>query len=367
MFTRRGCPRCTAAREFLRRLEAERAGLRVVLREVDRDPQALARLESATRAAGLPLPGVPSFLVGDRLIVGYRDDATTGALLRAAIAGDETAAPSPAGSPDLACSADDEAPCAWLSPAEGAGTIETGILGSLSVERLGLPLFTVALGLLDGFNPCAMWVLLFLLSMLVHLRDRRTMALVAGTFVLTSGLVYFAFMAAWLGFYWIVGTAPLVRLALGVLALAIGAVNVKDFFAFGRGPSLSIPDAAKPRIYARVRAILRADDLGASLAGVFVLALLVNAVELLCTAGFPAAYTYVLAAQDLSPAQHYAYLALYNVAYVLDDAAMVAIAVATLGGRKLTERSGRWLKLLSGLVMVGLGATLLLRPELLSG
>jgi hypothetical protein len=235
----------------------------------------------------------------------------------------------------------------------------------LTVARLGLPLFTVALGLLDGFNPCAMWVLLFLLSMLVHLRDRVAMALVAGTFVLASGLVYFAFMAAWLGFHWVVGTAPLVRVGLAAIALGVGALNVKDFVAFGRGPTVAIPERAKPRIYARVRGLLHGERLGPTLAATFVLALLVNSVELLCTAGLPALYTWVLARQSLGPAGYYGYLALYNAAYVLDDALLVGLAVATLGSRKLGERAGRWLKLVSGVVMLALAATLLLRPDLL--
>lgn len=113
-------------------------------------------------------------------------------------------------------------------------------LGRVSAGELGLPLFTLAIGLLDGFNPCAMWVLLFLLSLLVTLRDRFAMALLAGTFVIVSGLVYFAFMAAWLNLFLLVGLSRPVQLTLGALATGIGAVNVKDF-AFRRGLSLSIP------------------------------------------------------------------------------------------------------------------------------
>ncbi len=245
------------------------------------------------------------------------------------------------------------------------GEVDTRWFGTLSAARLGLPAFTLALGLLDGFNPCAMWVLLFLLSLLVHVRDRRRMAIVAGTFVLASGAVYYAFMAAWLNVFLAVGLSAGVQIGLGVVAIAVGAINLKDFFAFGRGPSLSIPDSVKPGLYARMRKVLKADALPASLAAVAVLAVVVNFVELLCTAGFPAIYTAVLAQQGLSPAGYYAYLGLYIVGYLADDSLMVATAVITLGSRKLTERAGRWLKLLSGMVMLLLGAALLLRPDLL--
>jgi hypothetical protein len=189
------------------------------------------------------------------------------------------------------------------------------------------------------------------------------MALIAGVFVAVGGAVYFAFMAAWLNVFLLIGASRSVQLALGAVAMLVGAVHVKDFFAFHRGVTLSIPDAAKPGIYARVRAIVRAERLGAALVGAALLAALVNLVELLCTAGFPALYTHVLAGQALPPWRHYGYLALYNAAYVADDALVVAVAVATLGGRRLDERGGRWLKLLSGAVMLALGALLLLRPD----
>jgi hypothetical protein len=189
------------------------------------------------------------------------------------------------------------------------------------------------------------------------------MVLVAGTFVLVSGAVYFAFMAAWLNVFLAVGLSDAVRVGLAVLALCIAALNLKDFAASGRGPSLSIPASARPGLVTRMHGVLHARALPAMLLGVAALAVVVNFIELLCTAGLPAIYTAVLAQQQLSPAAHYAYLGLYIVGYIADDSLMVATAVLALGSGKLTERGGRVLKLLSGLVMLTLGAALLLRPH----
>jgi hypothetical protein len=205
-------------------------------------------------------------------------------------------------------------------------------------------------------------VLLFLLSLLVRLQNRARMALIAGTFVLVSGAVYYAFMAAWLNVFLLVGMSGALRWTLGGVALAIGGVNVKDFFAWGRGFSLSIPDAAKPGLYARVRSVLNAEALTASLFAVAGLAVVVNVVELLCTAGLPAIYTAVLTQNDLSPLAYYAYLGLYILGYVADDSVMVAMAVVALGSQKVTEHAGRWLKLVSGAVMLTLGAVLIWWP-----
>jgi hypothetical protein len=237
------------------------------------------------------------------------------------------------------------------------------LFGTLQASKLGLPLFTLAVGLIDGFNPCAMWVLLFLLSILVNLRERVRILAIAGTFVLISGLAYFAFMAAWINVLSLVGYLRPVQLGLAGLALLIGAVHIKDFFAFKQGFSLSIPESAKPGIYARVRRIVTAEHLTGAVLGAITLAVLVNFVELLCTAGLPALYTSILAQQAISTPMWYAYLSLYIAAYMLDDCLMLAVVIATLSKQKLQESHGRWLKLISGAAIFTLGLIMLFRPD----
>jgi glutaredoxin len=338
VFVRTGCPHCADAKVFLAQLARERPSLRIVYRPIDEDPAAAEELVQVFHDLGMWPPGVPTFVIAGDVIVGFDDAEHTGAAVR-----------------DLVD--------ARLPAADGIATVW---FGTLSASRLGLPLFTVALGLLDGFNPCAMWVLLFLLSLLVRLRDRRRMALIAGTFVLVSGAVYYAFMAAWLNVFLVVGMSTPLRWALAAVALVIGAFNVKDFLAWGRGYSFSIPASAKPGLYARARGVLHADALPASLAAVAALAVAVNVVELLCTAGLPALYTAVLTQHDVGASARYAYLGLYILGYVADDSIMVGTAVMALGSRKLSEHAGRRLKLLSGVVMIALGTVMLLRPEWLT-
>jgi glutaredoxin len=342
VFVRAGCPHCEAAKLFLEELRRERPSLQIAVYDIAENSAARQRLQTLAADRGMTGIGVPTFLIGSELLVGFLSSETTGAEIRAR----------------LDRRFQRHAP--YSAVGEG---IRTRWFGEVRVRELGLPLFTIVIGLLDGFNPCAMWVLLFLLSLLVNLRDRRTMALIAGTFVLVSGLIYFAFMAAWLNMFLLIGLSRAVQLTLGGVALFVGTVNVKDFFAWQRGLSLTIPESVKPGIYARIRRILQAEHLAGAMAGIVVLAGLVNFVELLCTAGFPALYTQILTLQDLSTWTYYAYLGVYNLAYIFDDSLMVAIAVVTLSRRRLQERAGRWLKLTSGLVMAGLGAVLLLQPN----
>jgi glutaredoxin len=344
VFVRAGCPHCEAAKIFLDELRLEQPSLHIALHDIAEDPAARQRLITLVQERGLTTVGVPTFLVGTELIIGFQSSETTGAEIRATL--------------------DRKALGTTVNPS--VESIETRWLGRLRVHDLGLPLFTILIGLLDGFNPCAMWVLLFLLSLLVNLQDRRKMALIAGTFVAVSGLLYFAFMAAWLNVFLAIGLSRTVQIGLGGIALFIGAVNVKDFFALHQGLSLSIPESAKPGLYARIRRILQADNLAGALVGVIVLAGLVNLIELLCTAGFPAVYAQILTMQQLPTWEYYGYLGLYNLAYILDDALMVTIAVVTLSRKKLQERAGRWLKLTGGAVMLSLGLVLLLKPEWLA-
>ncbi|WP_197532121.1 glutaredoxin family protein [Symmachiella macrocystis] len=330
----------------------------------DPDPPATTSSETDEDPVELPLPGeapvpasqsdappipssdLPSVPSGDVPPVAGND---------LPLPGDDAPPPFP--------SASDDAPLDLPIEPLDDDSVDLPFFGRVRASEVGMPAFTIFVGLVDGFNPCAMWVLLFLLSVLVHLKSRSRMFAIAGVFVLISGIAYFAFMAAWLNIFMFLGYLRGVQIALGVLAIVVGSIHVKDFFAFKKGISLSIPESAKPGIYERTRRIVTAETMWAAMAGAVVLAVLVNIVELLCTAGLPALYTNVLMMQEYPAAKNYAYLALYNVAYMFDDSLMVLIAVITLGHRKLQEKEGRWLKLVSGALILALGVVMIFKPE----
>ncbi|MGE0159877.1 MAG: NrdH-redoxin [Gemmatimonadales bacterium] len=355
VFVGHGCPHCERALVWLADLSERRPDLRADVHDVVRDPEAMAALRRLATERGLAAVSVPTFVVrGDRVLVGFTSAETTGGMLESLL-GDEQ--PEDGRGPAAATE---------VGPLDRP-TIEVPLIGVVALDDVGLAAFTVVLGLLDGFNPCAMWVLLFLLSMLVGVGSRARMAMIGGVFVLVSGLVYYAFMAAWLNAFLFLGMSRWIQVTLGGVALALGGLNLKDFFWMGRGPSLGIPEAAKPTIYARVRRVVTAERLGAALGTATVLALLVNVVELLCTAGLPALYTRILTLHELSRLEYHAYLLLYDLFYMLDDALMLGIAVVTLSHHRLQRREARWLKLLSGAVMLGLGVVLLVQPDWLTG
>jgi len=346
------CPHCLEARPFVEAIPAGRPWVKLHSLELTRHPQNVRHYVALANQVGEPAQYVPGLLFCGRMQTGWDGDASSGQQLLAALDACRAAA--------LGGSALD------ASRALPTPELTLPFVGRMDTDALSLPVMTVLIAGLDAFNPCAFFVLLFLLSLMVHQNNRARMLTIGGVFVLCSGLMYFAFMAAWLNLFQLLGNLAWVTLAAGLMALVVGLINVKDFFRFGRGVSLSIPESRKPGLYRRARAILAAGNVPAMLAATLLLAVAANFYELLCTAGFPMVYTRLLTLQDLGATQHYLYLALYNLVYVIPLAVIVGVFAFTMGARRLSEREGRLLKLMSGLMMLQLGMLLVLAPDWLN-
>lgn len=347
-FWSRYCPHCQEALPFVEGLEKERPWLRLHSLEVTGSEENRIRYRQMAAAFGETASTVPAFFFAEQMVVGFDTPDGMGRQLARALDAYHAQLTGGAAPP---VSARQEA-AAPPVPEQLAG-----------LEGLSLPLMTVAIAGLDAFNPCAFFVLLFLLSLLVHVGSRRRMLLIGGVFVLFSGLIYFLFMAAWLNVFLLFGQLRAVTLAAGLVAVTMALLNIKDFVRPNVGPSLSISDEAKPNLYRRVRGLLHADRLPTLLLGTVALAIAANSYELLCTSGLPMVYTRILTLEALPQATYYLYLALYNLVYVLPLAVIVAVFTYTLGSRKLQPEEGRILKLLSGTMMLGLGGVLLFAPN----
>jgi glutaredoxin len=341
IYTKTGCPHCEQAREFLESAKEEHPDFQFEVREITQDQEAFTTYRKVISQHNIERPAVPLMLVGDQVLIGFRAGETPQIV-----------------SELLGWQYRDATP-------EGGDT-EPLFPAWLSVDHYGLPAFTVILGLMDGFNPCAMWVLMFLLSMLVHIKSRKRMFLIAGIFVLISGAVYFLFMAAWLNLFLAFRWSAALRILIGILGLTAAGFHLKDFFMNLEGPSLSISEDKKGRIGSRIRSVITARNLPLAILTVSALAILVNFYELLCTAGLPALYTQILVNQNIEGASFYGYLLLYNVAYIFDDSLMVFSATWALSSKRLKPGAGRILKGLSGLVLLVLSLLVILKPEWLS-
>jgi thiol-disulfide isomerase/thioredoxin len=352
-----GCPHCAEAKPFLEELENKYPELSIKSFETWNNKSNSELFIAMSAACGTKVVGVPTVFVGHTPFIGFDSADNKGKEIEAAVIRFIKE-----GGPDLmehigqnlsSCPADEER------------IVNIPILGKIDTTQISLPLFTIIIGLLDGFNPCAMWVLMFLLALLVYTKSRKKMFIVGGTFILVSGIVYYIFMAAWLNFFLFIGFLPYLRVVVGSFAVIVGLINIKDLFFFKKGLSLSIPESVKPKLFKKMRGIVNEVSLPASMIGVIILAFTVNTVELLCTAGFPAIYTKILTLNSMSPFSYYGYLALYILMYMIDDMIVFTIAVLTLSSKKLTEKQGKWLKFIAGFMMLILGLLLIVKPELL--
>jgi hypothetical protein len=363
------CPHCVRAIPFIQELDTTLTWVNVVWLQADLGDPEVERVALGVAAEiGENISGVPAFMICDSMITGYNNADGVGAEIvaeleacRATYAA-KASSTSSSLSPSLAGETSGE-------ETEGATTVADEVaipgIGAVSASSVPLPIFTGIVAGLDAFNPCAFFVLLFLLSLLVHARNRTRMAIVGFTFIAISGVLYFVFMAAWLNVFLVTGHLSWITAVAGGIAITVALLNLKDYVRPGSRGSLSIPDTAKPGMFARMRRLVSDDRFIPVLGATVALAIVANSYELLCTAGLPMVFTRVLTLADLSTPGYYGYLALYNVIYVIPLFAIVVAFVWTLGSRKLQPEEGRALKLLSGTMMLGLGAVLLLAPHVL--
>lgn len=374
-FSSKSCINCRNEAAFLADLQGRIPELEVRTLDVVSDPANARLLVQVAEAFGVQARGVPVSFIGTlEPITGFESAGTTGRQIEERVREclargcEDVVGPLVVNRPgEGAASGAAQRRVASPSGQGSDGAVVTlPLIGRTDLSALPLLALTVTLGALDSFNPCAFFVLLSLLGIMVHARSRRRMLLVGSVFVLFSGIVYFVFMAAWLNIFLIVGQMRAITTAAGVIALGVAAINIKDFFLFKRGVSLTIPESRKPGLFARMRGLLHETSLPATLLGTVVLALAANTYELLCTAGFPMIFTRILTLNNLRPLENYLYMVVYNTVYILPLAAVVAVFSLTLGSRKLSEAQGRVMKLVSGLMMLGLGSVVLADPGLFS-
>jgi len=335
------CPHCRKARPFMNEWERRYPQISFKRLEVLRNAENMALFKRKAELLGIDNPGTPTFVLGDRYVGGFEpgtQDVEVDEMIQRYLSGDKR----------------DRGPVT---------TVNIPFIGTLDARVISLPSFTFLIGLLDGINPCAMWVLMFLLTLLVNTKSRGMLLMIGSVFVVSSAVVYFFFMTAWLNIFMFMGITTLATVLLGLVALVMGLINIKDYFFFKKGVSLMIPESAKGKLYDRMRRILGSKNMALAFAGTVALAFFVNLIELGCTIGLPAIYTRVLSIQKIGTAAKYGYMALYNIYYVIPLVLIVALFMLSMQKFRLEERHARVLKLVSGILMLVLGLFLVFKPE----
>jgi len=245
--------------------------------------------------------------------------------------------------------------------------IKIPIFGEIDISKMSLPALTITLGALDGLNPCAMWILLFLIALLINTRSRKRMWLVGGTFIAASGIVYYLILSAWLNLFLAIGYVNLTRILIGAFALGVGIWQIKNFITYHPAVCkvLGLRARIERELKEKTEKIVDSPFTLAMIGGLIILALGVNLVEFFCSAGLPAIYTRILALNPLSTLSYYLYLLLYTFIFMLDDLIIFSLAIITLTRIGFTEKYNYWATLVGGLLIFTLGILLIFKPEFL--
>jgi thiol-disulfide isomerase/thioredoxin len=363
------CPHCHKEIQFLQQWQ-KLDQVKIAAYEVSQNQANAVLLGAVEKQLAIQVRGVPFTLIGNQYAEGYMDELTTGEQIKSIyeqckqqdcpdivqqIITGETSANE---------QINNDKPIT-----QGSQTLERislPLIGEINLTNFSLPLLTIIIAGLDGFNPCAMWVLVFLIGLLLNLPDKRRRWLLGIVFLIASAGVYFVFMSAWLNLLLFLGFIIWVRLGIALVALGGGGYSIREWWTNRSGACKVTGAPRRQKIFQTLKLITTKQSVWFALGGIILLAFAVNLVELICSAGLPAIYTQVLTLQSLATWQYYLYLLLYILVFLFDDILIFVTAMITLELTGLSTKYARHSHLFGGIIMIIIGLLLLFKPEWLS-
>ena len=373
LFYSKGCPHCAIEKEFLQKLEKQDSSVNVKKYEISQNQDYLQLFIKVGKRLSADTSGVPFTVIGDEYIIGFFDEETTGNQIKQLIE-KEKQSDCPIVVKEIInkekqnneeqkkkeCEAD-EKKAQNIIPKE----IKIPLIGGIQTKNLSLTTLTIIIAALDGFNPCAMWVLIFLISMLLGMKDRKRMWILGTAFIITSAFVYFLIMAAWLNLFLFLGFLIWIRIIVGLFATGVGIYNIREFFINKNAECKVTGNEKRRKTLEKIKGITQRKELLIALFGIILLAFAVNLIEAICSAGLPAIYTQILSLSNLPLWQYYLYILLYLFIFMIDDLIVFFIAMTTLHSVGLNSKYVRYSHIIGGIVMIIIGILMLFRPELL--
>ena len=344
------CPHCRKELAFLEDLKTRYSDLEVQAHNITTEQELSLMLDYMIQHhLSLYQIGTPFLVIGDQHLVGFHEPETSGVLIegwvKKALSG--------------------QAVETTEKPGHTKKTLDLPIFGEIHIFETSLPVLAVVLGLVDGFNPCAMWVLVYLISLIIGLKDRTKIYTLVGTFLMASGLLYFLFMTAWLNVFLYIGYVHIITVLIGLAALYMGILSLRGFIASGGQIVCKVGDIkSRQKTRTKIQELVASPLTWASFAGIVALAFAVNSIEFVCSSAMPALFTHVLSVANLPGLTYYFYILIYVMAFMLDDF-IIFMAAALAVDRFAGEKYAGFCKLVGGILMVGLGLVLAFFPEVL--
>ena len=348
-----GCPHCRDEEIFWGKIKNNYPNIEWINYEIwnNRENYELL-LKTTEETIGRATGNVPITIIGEQAIIGFRDEQTTGVQIRQLL--DIYAATGKVEKDSQSANQDE--------------VVKLPLWGKLKLKELSLPLLTMALGTLDGFNPCSMWALLVLITLLINAGNKKKIWLVGWTYIVASALSYFMFLTAWFNTFLIVGYLKIIRVGIGILAVTVGAYFLRDYIKKRKQDDLTCEITStktKTKIIQKLEKVLKNEKPLGIIIGIALIAFSINLIELLCSAGIPAVYTQVLAQNNLPKITYYLYLLLYDFFYMLDDIVVLLIAGFTWKVFAGNQKYAKYSHLIGGVLLTVLGIIMILKPNLL--
>ena len=389
LFYGNGCPHCAAEEEFLSDYLKDRTDVKLYKYEIWYDSHNQELLSKVQKEMGTTNKnGVPFTVIGKKTIVGYADGVTDEQIKDAInyylnndyrdYAGEITGKVKKTEVKEDTIKDESKTEDKTENKIEKADNtkdsdqtdenVTVPVLGKINAKKVSLPILAVVLGFVDGFNPCAMWILIFLITMLFNMKDRKKMWILGLTFILTSGIVYLMFMLAWLNLATFISKIAFIRLLIAVIALVVGLINVYKYIDSlkKKDEGCDVVDKKdRKKIMEKIISITHEKKFIIALLGIMVLAASVNIIELMCSIGIPLLFTQILAMNNLSTFSYMIYMFIYIFFFLIDDIVIFIISMVTLKVTGLSTKYTKYSHLIGGIIMLIIGLLLIIKPELL--
>jgi len=368
MFWGDGCPHCAVAKPFFEEMAKKYPQVELKFYEVWYIPENQQKFQTMATAYGFEPSGVPTIFIGDKYWEGYIEDMEP--MFEEEIKRCVALGCIDSGAGIIEPLAENVAPNPTVSPSQASNdqkSIKLPLIGEVSLEHQSLTVATLLIAFVDGVNPCSIWVLTMLLALTLHTGSRKRVLIIGFIFIAVTALVYALFIAGLFTFLTFVSFMTWIQVVVAIVALVFAIINIKDYFWYKEGVSLTIADDKKPGIFKKMRRVLdSSESIWGMIGATIVLAAGVSLVEFSCTAGFPVLWTNMLSAQNVSGTNFVLLLVLYMVIYQIDELIIFLTAVFTLKATRLEEKHGRILKLIGGVLMFTLAIIMIVKPSLLN-
>ena len=242
--------------------------------------------------------------------------------------------------------------------------IKIPILGTINIKNVSIPFVAIILGFIDGFNPCAMWILLFLINMLFGIKNKKKAWILGLNFLLISGFVYFLSMIG-INFAINVATIKWMKIVIAMFILFAGIFNLKKYLKIRKEQTgcTVIDNKKRKKLITKIHRIIDSKNFFLTIIGVSILAISVNLIELACSLGFPLIFTEILSINKIGGVARIIYLLIYILFYLIDDVVVFAVSMITLEATGITNKYNKLCTLISAIIMIIMGLLLIFKPD----